>query len=315
MSALAQESHFSPCEDELEHPFVMVPRDLIRNPKISPECKWFISYLLSHSGKWKISIPYVIKNQNISKNRIYPIIQESIEAGYVDRIEYLEKGMKRYRYVVSRTPKFKKFLLCPQNQDTEKQDPENEDSKEEQSIPNGIERENKEKRRGRPLEPLSADADSYSSPKPRKVVKEEKKEVCDRVWISKSQHENLMKRANGDVNLVKQWYDRLSTWKVGKEIYNGKNDFQSITNWVIDAVKDTPMSSAQAKEIKVDRSKELAEKIRTKFPNHPDIDISSTYIGFKYGPMKYDTVNYSDNGFEEQILNHLRKMNLSTDGL
>jgi hypothetical protein len=112
----------------------MVPLDLVRNPNISPECKWFISYLLSHTGKWKISIPYVIKSQKISKNRIYPIINEAMDAGYLKREEYLEAGKKRYKYTVSREPKFKKSLLCPQNQDTENQDPENEDSKEEQSL-------------------------------------------------------------------------------------------------------------------------------------------------------------------------------------
>jgi hypothetical protein len=124
------QEHIQPCQEEIDHPFVMVPRDLIRNPNISPECKWFISYLLSHSGKWKVSIPYVIKTQKISKNRIYPIINEAIEAGYVKREEYLTEGKKRYRYIVSREPKFKKFLLCPQNQDTENQDTENEDTKE-----------------------------------------------------------------------------------------------------------------------------------------------------------------------------------------
>ena len=133
-----------PVQEEIDHPFVMVPRDLIRNPNISPECKWFISYLLSHSGNWKIRIPYIIKSQKISKNRIYPIINEAIEAGYVKREDYLEAGKKRYTYFVSREPKFKKCLLCPQNQDTENQDTENEDTKEYQSSSYEEEKDKKE---------------------------------------------------------------------------------------------------------------------------------------------------------------------------
>ena len=152
------QSHIEPCHDEIEHPFVMVPRDLVRNPNISPECKWFISYLLSHSGKWKVSIPWVIKTQKISKNRIYPIINEAIESGYIKREEYLQEGKKRYRYLVSREPKFKKSLLCPQNQDTENQDTENEDAKEEQSL---FHKEKEEQREVGPASPpISAEAES-----------------------------------------------------------------------------------------------------------------------------------------------------------
>ena len=151
-------SHFEPCKDELDHLFVMVPINLIRNPNLSPECKWFISYLLSHTGKWKVSIPYVIKSQNISKNRIYPIINEALEAGYLKREEYLDLGKKRYRYFVSREPKFKKSLLCPQNQDTEKQDTENEDAKEYQSF---FQKEKEDQREvGPTLSSRSAEADT-----------------------------------------------------------------------------------------------------------------------------------------------------------
>ncbi len=153
------QSSFEPLEEELEHPFVMVPMAIIRNPDISPEGKWFLSYLLSHTKKWRISVPYIIKSQKISKNRIYPIINECMEAGYLKRETYLENGMKKYRYFVSREPKFKKSLLCPQNQDTENQDTENEDRRIEQSSSNEEVKKNKIKR-GKPLEPPSADAEA-----------------------------------------------------------------------------------------------------------------------------------------------------------
>ena len=148
------------CPDEADHPFVMIPRELIRDPNLSPECKWFISYLLSHSTNFKIRIPYVIKSQKISKNRIYPIINEAIKAGYVKREEYFEGGMKRFRYFVSRKPKFKEILLCPQNQDTENQDPENEDSKLYQSKSSSEDLEKKEQYKEVPASPPSADAEA-----------------------------------------------------------------------------------------------------------------------------------------------------------
>jgi hypothetical protein len=159
-------SHFESCQDELDHPFVMVPTAIIRNPDISPEGRWLLSYLLSHTKNWRISIPYIIKSQKISKNIIYKIINECMESGYLKRETYLEKGKKRFKYFVSREPKFKNILLCPENQDTEKQDLENQDSKVYQSSKEEREDQSKEKKkkekkeRGKPLEPHSADADS-----------------------------------------------------------------------------------------------------------------------------------------------------------
>lgn len=153
-----QTSTFEYCPEEgEEHFFVMVPRDLLRDASISVECRWFISYLLSHKSSFKISIPFIIKTQAISKNRIYPIIKEAIEAGYLRRESYLEDGKKRFKYFVSKYGKFKKCLLCPQNQDTEKQDPENEDRKLKQSS-SSEEEKKKQYKVGSASPPVSAEA-------------------------------------------------------------------------------------------------------------------------------------------------------------
>lgn len=113
------------CPDEEEDHFTMVPNELLRNPNISPQCKWFISYLLSHRKGYEIKIPFIMQNQKISKDRIYSLVDEAIESGYLKRKDYLEKGRKRCKYFVSKTPRFKIMFQLPENQD-----PENQDAKE-----------------------------------------------------------------------------------------------------------------------------------------------------------------------------------------
>lgn len=215
MSDLIQ-SHIEPCHEEVEHPFVMVPRTLIRDPNISPECKWFISYLLSHSGRWRVSIPYVIRTQKISKNRIYPIIKEAMEAGYLKREEYLDKGKKRYKYIISREPKFKINLLCPQNQDTVKQDTENEDGKEyKPSFKEGREEQHEV---GRTSSPPSAEAESLCEFFLNKIKERSPNFKTPNLVKWKSCFDLLLridKRNPQEVRNLIEWASTHKFWKAG----------------------------------------------------------------------------------------------------
>ncbi len=119
------------CPNEEQIPFTMVSNDLIR-AKLSPNCIWLIIYLLSNKPGWKINVRQIINHVKgfIGKNQLYEIIDEALESGYMDRQEYKVNNLKRYKYYVSRTPKFKKSLRCPENRDTESRDTENRDGKE-----------------------------------------------------------------------------------------------------------------------------------------------------------------------------------------
>ena len=157
---------FERCPHDKENPYAQISRDLIRNQKLSPKCRWFIIYCLSFDNKWRISLPFFMKEQGISKDCMYAIVNEGIEAGYILRKTYIEKGLKRYRYRISESPKFKNILPCPENPDTENPDTGNQDTTKEQSSTEEREKQPKEekkkekKERGKPLEPHSADADS-----------------------------------------------------------------------------------------------------------------------------------------------------------
>lgn len=103
---------FQRCPHDRENPYTMISRDLIRDKSISPECRWLIIYLLSNEGSWKIHIREIVNHCEglIGRNRIYEIVNEAIEAGYMKREKFLVNGLTRQRYYVSEVPKFKNNL-------------------------------------------------------------------------------------------------------------------------------------------------------------------------------------------------------------
>ena len=128
------------CPNEHQIPFTMVSNDLIR-ANLSPNCIWLIIYLLSNKPGWKINIRQIINHVKgfIGKEKLYKILNEALESGYMHRQEYKVNNLRRCKYFVSWTPKFKKSLRHPEFQDTEDQHTENQYDKEqllgEKTIP------------------------------------------------------------------------------------------------------------------------------------------------------------------------------------
>ncbi len=121
------------CPHDEKNPYTMIRNDLIRDNSISPNCRWLLIYLLSNNEEiWTVRISQVAKHVQgfIGRDAVYRIVNEGIQAGYIQRFEYFENNMKRYKYYISETPKFKKSLRCPEIQYTESQYPENQGRKE-----------------------------------------------------------------------------------------------------------------------------------------------------------------------------------------
>lgn len=124
------------CPHDEKNPYTMIRNDLIRDQSISPNCRWLLIYLLSNNEQvWTVKISQVAKHVKgfIGRDAVYRIVNEGIEAGYIQRFEYFEDNMKRYKYYISETPKFKKSLRCPEIQYPEPKYPENQGRKEETS--------------------------------------------------------------------------------------------------------------------------------------------------------------------------------------
>jgi len=116
------------CPHDGENPYAQISRDLIRDTSISPECRWMIIYLLSMKDGWNINIQQIINHLNgfAGRDKVYAIINEAIESGYMQRIVTKKGNLKQETsYVISETPKFKKILRHPDFQYPESRDPEN----------------------------------------------------------------------------------------------------------------------------------------------------------------------------------------------
>jgi hypothetical protein len=72
---------------------------------------------------------------------------------------------------------------------------------------------------------------------PRKKIKEEKKERATEVFLTDTQHAEVLKECGGDEKLRDLAYKKLSTWKIGKQISGGKNDFKACSDWAIEEAK------------------------------------------------------------------------------
>ena len=73
--------------------FVVVPQQALNEPNLSWEAKGLLSHLLQHAEGWEVIVPVLIKNYKGGRDRVYRIINELIEFGYVTRSQpNLEKG-------------------------------------------------------------------------------------------------------------------------------------------------------------------------------------------------------------------------------
>ena len=244
-----------------ENPYVMINNDLIRDRSLTPECCYLLIFLLCNKDQWKIRLSKLIEEMKgrMGRQKVYLLINEAIEAGYMLREEYVIKGdkgknRKAYRYFLSETRKYLKKNLRVENQHAENQYAENHHSKE---IPSTSSKEevNKEGRQAKP-----ASLSSSISKKKKKI--EMKSMVHEGVWLNPTQVQSFFKKCGGDEAKIKKCYEKLSIWKIGNDVDDGKSDYTRLCNWVIQAVEkenisnpkvsksnNTPEETARSKKI------------------------------------------------------------------
>lgn len=162
-----------------------------------------------------------------------------------------------------------------------------------------------------PLE--SGDEVQLSKPPQRKKAKEEYVKRVARVFTTPSQHQSLLERARGDESLVLKWYNRLSEWKISKNLDGGSRDYIAILTWVIDAALNEPMRRVQSVDATRD-NKDFAKKVKDKYQSNSGIRVEVDGIEFIAGP-NYQIFTFSEGEFKDKVLNKLRNWNLPTEGL
>jgi hypothetical protein len=289
------------------NPYVIINKKFLEDKNISLKLKGFLAYCLSKPDNWKFHVRQLASVLKEGKDAIYSIIDEGIEHGYIERTPQRTGGKFMPVDYVIHESKIQKILTVSGNPDTETSDTEtptllindtrlNIEKEEEGGVP----------KRPPPLPP----------PKPPKKKKEveEKVEVAPHVFLTPSQENALKTRLNGQNIELKDLYTKLSDWKIGKQNFGSKSDYLTIIRWVIDAVRaDKNGSSKQNKENNIEFSKKIAEKFPEKIKSG-DIYIGYKYVDFVFG-QRVEQVGFEENGFREQCINCLRKMNLAIDGL
>jgi hypothetical protein len=76
----------------------------------------------------KVDQIYNHVKSHLGRDKIYEIVNEAVEAGYIKKVEKRKGNLKQgFIYYVSETPEFKKCFRHPDPQDPENRDPENQD--------------------------------------------------------------------------------------------------------------------------------------------------------------------------------------------
>ncbi len=149
---------------------------------------------------------------------------------------------------------------------------------------------------------------------PRRKAPEEKKEMASRVFVTPSQHESLLRKANDDPDLVAKWYEKLSQWKISKEIIDGPNDYRALLGWVPDAVKEDLAKKSHSPENRFQSNEAFCEKIKIMCPDierRHGMTFGHNYVEFAPSAYQCTRINFADNGFEEQLKGLARKLGYS----
>lgn len=225
---------------------------------------------------------------------MYRIIDEALESGYLKRESYIVNNLKKWKYFISEEPKFKKSFRCPENQDPGSQDPEIQDATNNRYTKKQKTKEQKEER----------ERESAAPPTPTPPFK------FKRVKIDSQKYENL-KKEFGE-SKIKEMIDRLDEYadinptRFKQYACHGT----VIRKWIRD---DVSKAKTTAQTI-VPNNMDWAQKLREKFSHRNDVQVTAEGVVFS-GANSHIFISFRENGFKEQILNRLRKMNLPVEGL
>lgn len=253
------------CPHDAQNPYAQISRNLIRDASISPECRWLLIYLLSNSDGWSIKPKQIYAHLKgfIGKDKVYDLLNEGVDAGYIKRESYIEKNLKRYRYYLSETPKFKKSFRCPGFQDTGRQDTENTDT---------LKKEHPKKDNIKEAAALTRTREK--TPPPQKEL---------------TPKEKLRKEIGS--SLTDEQFER------GYQIYESREKKASVKNpaaWIIASVKSSYLNKREAEE----RNKHVAtwQLMEWKPKGGGVVEIGKEGVEFSHGTyfmlIRYDSVRF-----------------------
>jgi len=292
---------FERCPHDAENPYAQISRSLIRDETISPECRWMLIYLLSNSDGWIIKVKQIINHlkgfANCGRDRIYEIIGEAIESGYMLRVEYLKNNLKRYKYRVSETPKFKKCFRCPGSQDTGSQFTGSQYSLKKDLSSSYEDKDNHIQEREKAMHTLPI---VYKSHKKVKIKEEKYNDLV--TDFGEEKIKEMMERLDE--------YGDMKPKKFKEYGCHGA----VIRRWLKDEQKKVVDDGVKIDE---QEHRKIADQIVQKFPNEVKknhIQAQNVGLLFVYG-KEYELIEFRDIEFRDKVAYRLTKMNLDMERL
>jgi hypothetical protein len=274
------------CPHDQENPYTMVLNALIRDNNISPNCRMIIIFLLSNKNNWSIRVSQLVREfkKFLGKDTIYKLINEAIEAGYLMRQEYTENNLKRYKYLLSEKPKFKKFLRYPDFQETGRQDTENPDSKERISSKKEY-LEEEQQQEGEPAAAVVGSLEKKKDKKTYECLKDLAVPQKEKLWLTEHYSEEEVIKA------------------IEFATHPNTNISKSLTAAIKWACKEKPEIPITPEQI-IEKNKIHAAEIKKSVPIQKGayLEILSKHIeiGFE-GPWQPTCISYDDKDFLQKL--------------
>lgn len=245
----------------------------------------------------------------MGKDKIYALLNEAIDAGYVLREKFFVNGLERIRYFVSEAAKFKKveepkerksliIYPLPENPDAENPDAENTDSKERIIL------KEEQKKESNAAPSVEEALSNFLLLK----IKRNKENFSGQVnprWIRFSK-KLLTIRKPEELKKVIEWAMDEPFWSTVVQSPEG-----ILNN--LDKIEMQMIRKADPKTSRVsvfEENRKLCQSIQGNL-NHKDIHFGNDYIAFNFGPNNYVSISYKENAFREQVENNFRKLGLS----
>lgn len=284
------------------------PTCMIFNKDLEPNCLqlyMIVRNLTRMNGYCFATNNYLANLFQVDDRTIRRWLQSLIKEGYLDSIVSKGKDAFKSERKIYISDKFKKSL----RQDNFVQDPGQKcPPPPDKNVHHKEEYSKEEKKKDSTPSAGASALSTFLHAKIKKMKPNFSKSITPD-WYSNA--DKLLKvRSPDEIRKVIDWAFEDPFWST--VIQSTKSLFKSIDTIEMQMLKKKTGSSA------LDRFKEnsrLADQMRNKFEGHPDIDFGRDYVVFKWGPNSQTPINFSDNGFQEQVINKLRKMCLPIDGL
>ncbi len=309
-----EDTVFERCPHDREHPYAMISRDLIRDQSISPNCRWLLIYLLSNKEGWRINLQQIRSHCKgfFGRDKVYKIVNEAIEAGYLSRRKKLKEGnLLVYSYHVSETPKFKKCFQFPENQDTENTDTKERASLKKENTPNlSLPPEPKVPKAPPKEDAASADASSLADFLFSEIVKR-KPDFTKKVsptW-RKDASKLLQVRSMDQIRSVIVWsLDNAFWWSKITSMTKLRTHIDTLEMQI-----SKPYAPQQNGGSILKENQNLLKEVASKVAESSVVSCGSDYIEFNHG-MASKTILTSDKDFREKVFQLLEKSGLMSNG-